>query len=78
MSTGTKSVDAANGRFHEVVEGKPGAAQRKTWLGYLWDTADLAKDERKLLFKLDASLLIFASVGQSSVSKHLWHRNAVV
>jgi hypothetical protein len=30
------------------------------------------------LFKLDASLLIFASVGQGSVSKHLWHRNAVV
>jgi hypothetical protein len=38
----------------------------------------LAKDERKLLFKLDASLLIFASVGQGSVSNHFWRPTAVV
>lgn len=36
--------------------------QKRTWLGYLWDTADLSKEERRLLFKVDASLLIFASV----------------
>jgi ACS family pantothenate transporter-like MFS transporter len=33
-----------------------------SWKGYLWDTFDLPKDERKLLFKLDAIVLTFASV----------------
>ncbi len=66
MSTEFKSLDADDGRFHEVAKGTAGAAQKKTWLGYLWDTADLAKDERRLLFKIDASLLIFASVGFQS------------
>ncbi len=34
----------------------------KTWKGYLWDTWDLPKDQRWLLFKLDAFVLTFASV----------------
>ncbi|EJT99513.1 MFS general substrate transporter [Dacryopinax primogenitus] len=37
--------------------------QKISWAGYLWDTADLPPDERWLLFKVDASLLIFASLG---------------
>ncbi|KAL8286226.1 hypothetical protein RQP46_004714 [Phenoliferia psychrophenolica] len=37
--------------------------QKQSWLGYFWDTADLPPAERKLLFKVDASLLIFASLG---------------
>lgn len=41
------------------------ASRKKTWLGYLWDTADLPSDERKLLFKVDASILLFASVSNS-------------
>jgi hypothetical protein len=36
---------------------------KRTWLGYIWDTADLGKEERKLLTKVDASLLVFASLG---------------
>jgi hypothetical protein len=62
MATVQNIPTDVDGKFHQVVEGKAGAPQKKTWLGYFWDTADLAKDERKLLFKIDACLLIFASV----------------
>ncbi|KIV93566.1 hypothetical protein PV10_04772 [Exophiala mesophila] len=34
-----------------------------TWKGYLWDTWDLPKEERWLLFKVDAFVLTFASIG---------------
>ncbi|KAJ9602537.1 hypothetical protein H2200_013080 [Cladophialophora chaetospira] len=34
-----------------------------TWKGYLWDTWELPKDERWLLFKVDAFVLTFASIG---------------
>lgn len=36
--------------------------KKQTWIGRLWDTYDLPPAERKLLFKIDASLLVFASV----------------
>jgi hypothetical protein len=39
-------------------------APKPSWLGYLWDTADVSAQERRLLFKVDASLLLFASVGR--------------
>ncbi|GLI79150.1 hypothetical protein PoHVEF18_007478 [Penicillium ochrochloron] len=35
----------------------------KTWKGYVWDTWELPGDQRWLLFKLDAFILTFASVG---------------
>lgn len=35
--------------------------QKQSILGWLWDTADLGKEERRLLLKLDTSLLVFAS-----------------
>jgi ACS family pantothenate transporter-like MFS transporter len=35
----------------------------KSWKGYLWDTWDLPSDQRRLLFKLDAFVLTFASIG---------------
>jgi hypothetical protein len=34
----------------------------RTWKGYIWDTWELPKDQRWLLFKLDAFVLTFASV----------------
>ncbi|KAJ7717984.1 major facilitator superfamily domain-containing protein [Mycena metata] len=37
--------------------------QKQSWLGYLWDTADASPHERRMLFKVDASLLLFASLG---------------
>ncbi|KAF2439087.1 MFS general substrate transporter [Karstenula rhodostoma CBS 690.94] len=35
----------------------------KSWKGYLWDTWDLPRDQRRLLFKVDAIVLTFASLG---------------
>lgn len=35
----------------------------KTWKGYLWDTWELPPDQRWLLFKVDAFVLTFASLG---------------
>jgi hypothetical protein len=37
--------------------------QPKTWKGYLWDTWDLPQDQRRLLFKVDALVLTFSSIG---------------
>lgn len=34
------------------------------WYYYLWDTLDKPKEERWFMFKLDAALLTFASLGQ--------------
>ncbi|OQU97887.1 hypothetical protein CLAIMM_03758 [Cladophialophora immunda] len=34
-----------------------------TWKGYVWDTWELPKEERWLLFKVDAFVLTFASIG---------------
>ncbi|EIN08776.1 MFS general substrate transporter [Punctularia strigosozonata HHB-11173 SS5] len=36
---------------------------KSTWKGALWDTFDSSTEERRLLFKLDAVLLTFASLG---------------
>ncbi|EPE03059.1 allantoate permease [Ophiostoma piceae UAMH 11346] len=35
----------------------------RTWKGYIWDTWDLPKEQRWLLFKVDACVLTFASIG---------------
>lgn len=43
----------------------------KTWRGYIWDTWELPKDQRWLLFKLDAFVLTFASVGIPSITRRI-------
>lgn len=40
---------------------------KPSWKGYLWDTWTLPQDQRRLLFKLDAFVLTFASVRVLSV-----------
>ncbi|KAF6801022.1 MFS transporter liz1 [Colletotrichum sojae] len=50
------SVDAAAAA---VVEAKP----KSTWKSYLWDTLDKSPEERRFMFKLDAVILTFASLG---------------
>ncbi|KAH8659763.1 allantoate permease [Xylariales sp. PMI_506] len=35
----------------------------RSWKGYLWDTWELPSDQRRLLFKVDAFVLTFASIG---------------
>lgn len=39
----------------------------KTWKGYIWDTWELPRDQRWLLFKVDAFVLTFASVSVQNV-----------
>ena len=36
---------------------------RRSWRSYIWDTLDKSPEERQFLFKLDAILLTFASLG---------------
>ena len=36
---------------------------RRKWQSYVWDTLDKSPEERRFLFKLDAALLTFASLG---------------
>ncbi|OWP06920.1 hypothetical protein B2J93_9518 [Marssonina coronariae] len=38
-------------------------ALTKTWKSYVWDAWELPKDERWLLFKVDAFVLTFSSIG---------------
>ncbi|WVF67012.1 hypothetical protein IAT40_001755 [Kwoniella sp. CBS 6097] len=42
---------------------KDGEIVKATWKGRIWDTFDLPPLERKLLFKVDAVMLTFASLG---------------
>jgi MFS transporter, ACS family, pantothenate transporter len=45
-----------------VVQEKP----KKRWVSYIWDTFDKSPQERRFLFKLDAAILTFASLGMTS------------
>ncbi|KAF2494610.1 allantoate permease [Lophium mytilinum] len=55
----------------EEIEVKP----IKTWKGYVWDTWELPKDQRWLLFKLDAFVLTFASIGYFLKNLDLYNVN---
>jgi ACS family pantothenate transporter-like MFS transporter len=56
------SSDSANSSQEHIV--KP----ISTWKGYIWDTWELPKEERWLLFKVDAFVLTFASVRSPTLS----------
>lgn len=60
MGLAEKAVvsEARLGGSQDPTEVKP----KSSWKGYLWDTWTLPKEERRLLFKLDAFVLTFASV----------------
>ena len=44
---------------HDVVQKQV----KQSWRSYFWDTFDKSPEERQFLFKLDAALLTFASLG---------------
>ncbi|POS69530.1 hypothetical protein DHEL01_v212076 [Diaporthe helianthi] len=48
---------------------------KSSWKGYLWDTWTLPQDQRRLLFKLDAFVLTFASVRIGYFLKNLDQTN---
>ncbi|KAJ0118256.1 hypothetical protein J7T55_009039 [Diaporthe amygdali] len=61
MGLAEKTVVSETGldRSDASLEVKP----QNSWKGYLWDTFALPQDQRRLLFKLDAFVLTFASIG---------------
>jgi len=56
---GTASSDGDRSSQNEVVAKEP----QRTWRSNLWDTWDKPPEERRFLFKLDAVILTFASLG---------------
>ncbi|KAL4877001.1 major facilitator superfamily domain-containing protein [Aspergillus karnatakaensis] len=58
----TETVTLSSAEDPEVVE-KPAPVPKQTWRRYVWDTFDKTPEERRFLFKLDAALLTFASLG---------------
>jgi hypothetical protein len=67
--TATYRVDTESGRSDEADSVEVVTEPVKTWRGYIWDTWELPREERWLLFKLDAFILTFASVRPSSISR---------
>lgn len=57
-------VDTEAGRKDEIEQQQVARTRVTTWKGYIWDTWELPKAERKLLFKVDAFVLTFASVSR--------------
>ncbi|KAG7294565.1 hypothetical protein NEMBOFW57_004641 [Staphylotrichum longicolle] len=58
----THSIDTESGR-RSTLQDQPPPGPPKTWKGYVWDTWDLPSDQRRLLFKVDALILTFSSIG---------------
>jgi ACS family pantothenate transporter-like MFS transporter len=46
-----------------TVEEPTAPKPKSSWRGWLWDSADVSKEERKFLFKLDATLLTMGTLG---------------
>lgn len=55
----SKATEEALSTASETVAQKP----KKRWVSYIWDTLDKSPEERRFLFKLDAAILTFASLG---------------
>ncbi|KAJ4856852.1 major facilitator superfamily domain-containing protein [Trichoderma breve] len=58
-SLGSINVDRTDSLSSEIIHTKV----KRRWTSYLWDTLDKSPEERRFLFKLDAVLLSFASLG---------------
>lgn len=65
----TASVDDSDhsrSPLHNPTSSSDDAIQAKpslTWRSYIWDSLDKSPEERRFLFKLDAAVLTFASLG---------------
>lgn len=58
-SLGSINVGRTDSLSSEIIHTKV----KRRWFSYLWDTLDKSPEERRFLFKLDAVLLSFASLG---------------
>ena len=55
----SKVTEVAAVHAEEIVHEKV----KRKWVSYIWDTFDKPPEERRFLFKLDAAILTFASLG---------------
>lgn len=62
MTAASHADEAIDSRSVPKVQETP----KRKWTSYIWDTFDKSPEERRLLFKLDAAILTFASLGRSS------------
>ncbi|KAB8261446.1 allantoate permease [Aspergillus pseudonomiae] len=60
-ASGSSSMHPDPGQSHSSDQIK--VQPIKSWKGYIWDTWELPPDQRWLLFKVDAFVLTFASIG---------------
>lgn len=51
--------DSASSNPEDLIQAKP----TRKWQSYIWDSLDKSPEERRFLFKLDAAVLTFASLG---------------
>lgn len=58
-----KTLESPNELPHVVEASEEIKQKPRKWYYYLWDTLDKPKEERWFMFKLDAALLTFASLG---------------
>ncbi|KAL7918072.1 major facilitator superfamily domain-containing protein [Trichoderma austrokoningii] len=58
-SLGSVNIDRTESLSSDIIQSEV----KKTWASYIWDTLDKSPEERRFLFKLDAALLSFASLG---------------
>ncbi|UKZ72320.1 uncharacterized protein TrAtP1_013263 [Trichoderma atroviride] len=58
-SLGSVNIDRTESLSSGIIQPEV----KKRWVSYLWDTLDKSPEERRFLFKLDAVLLSFASLG---------------
>ena len=68
LQSGSKDRPSADAEAAVPVHGiqlKKDVISQRRWINYLWDTLDKSPEERRFLFKLDAALLTFASLGMS-------------
>lgn len=59
MGQTPQDAAAVNQHAEDIIQAKP----RRNWKSYVWDTFDKSPEERRFLFKLDAAVLTFASLG---------------
>ncbi|KAL2145889.1 hypothetical protein VTI28DRAFT_5971 [Corynascus sepedonium] len=57
------SIDVESGHSTSISAVQRQDQPTRSWKGYIWDTWDLPRDERRMLFKVDAFILTFASIG---------------
>lgn len=65
MASSPKAIEESAARPADpaaVIQETP----KRRWVSYIWDTFDKSPEERRLLTKLDAAVLTFASLGGDS------------